>query len=154
MASSGRKTFRRSARSLVAVLLLAGCAVHDPSADDASVRAVLGQQVDAWNNGDIPGYMQGYWRSDSTIFISGGTRVTGYDTVLARFQRSYPTRDAMGHLTFEELEILMTSSDAALARGIWRLRRSEDEPWGRFTLLLGKKADGWRIVYDHTSSGS
>ena len=34
----------------------------------AAVRAVLDAQVAAWNRGDVEGYMDGYWRSEETVF--------------------------------------------------------------------------------------
>jgi ketosteroid isomerase-like protein len=111
-------------------------------------------QVDAWNAGNVEGYMTGYWQSDSTTFVSGGSRFNSYDSLQARYKRSYPTPEAMGQLSFEELEIVFLSPSAAIARGIWRLRRQDDEPWGRFTLLVDRKEQGWRIVYDHTSSAT
>ena len=152
MGSFARRIFRRSGSSLIFVGILLGCQPGSDPWNEQDVRAVLEEQVVAWNAGDIGTYMQGYWRSDSTIFISGGSRNNGYDSVLARYERSYPDKAAMGYLTFEELEILELSPRSALARGVWRLKREHDEPWGRFTLVLEKKAEGWRITYDHTSS--
>ncbi len=109
-------------------------------------------QTDAWNAGDIEGYMSGYRRSDSTVFVSGGSRWSGYDSVLARYKRSYPTPESMGQVTFEEVEVFPLSEAVWMARGIWRLNRADDEPWGRFSLLLSEFPEGWRVVYDHTSS--
>ncbi|HZE70270.1 MAG TPA: hypothetical protein VE135_12185 [Pyrinomonadaceae bacterium] len=35
----------------------------------AAIRAVLDAQRDAWNRGDIDGYMQGYDHSDATVLF-------------------------------------------------------------------------------------
>ena len=40
----------------------------------------------------------------------------------------------------------------SLALGRWELKRASDSPHGRFTLILRKTPDGWRIVHDHTSA--
>ncbi|MBF8247937.1 MAG: DUF4440 domain-containing protein, partial [Bacteroidetes bacterium] len=40
--------------------------------DEEQVKDVLTAQVESWNRGDIEGFMQGYWNSDSTMFNSGG----------------------------------------------------------------------------------
>jgi hypothetical protein len=62
-----------------------------------AIRAVLAQQVADWNNFNIEGFMQGYWKSDSLLFI--GAKIThGWDSTLARYKKSYPTKDAMGIL--------------------------------------------------------
>src|SRR3982751_2348865 len=118
----------------------------------AAIRAVLDAQVAAWNRGDIDGFMDGYWRSPETVFISGDTVTHGWQTVLDRYKKGYSTREKMGTLTFSDLEIKVISKDAAVALGRWQLARAGDSPHGRFTLIFRKVAQGWRIVHDHTSS--
>ena len=120
----------------------------------AAVRAVLDAQVDAWNRGDIEGYMAGYWRSEQTVFVSGDSLTRGWQTVLARYKKNYGSREKMGTLTFADLEITPLGSDAAIAVGSWHLQRAQDEPHGRFTLIFRKTRQGWRIVHDHTSSAT
>ena len=117
-----------------------------------AIRAVIDAQRDAWNRGDIEGYMDGYDRSGETVFISGDRVTRGWQTVLERYKKSYDSREKMGTLTFSDLEITVLSKDAAIVLGRWHLRRSKDEPHGRFTLLFRKTKAGWRIVHDHTSS--
>jgi ketosteroid isomerase-like protein len=125
-----------------------------PQEKGVEIRRLLTEQVAAWNAGDIDGYMKGYWNSDSTVFVSGGNLTRGYRDVLARYHKSYNTREKMGKLEFSELLVRPVSPNLAVATGIWRLTRASDQPWGRFTLLIEKKAEGWRIVYDHTSSAN
>jgi ketosteroid isomerase-like protein len=118
----------------------------------AAVRAVLDAQVDAWNRGDIEGYMAGYRRSKETVFVSADSLTRGWQTVLARYKKNYDSREKMGTLTFSDLEITPIGSDAAIAIGRWHLQWAKDEPHGRFTLIFRKTRQGWRIVHDHTSS--
>jgi beta-aspartyl-peptidase (threonine type) len=118
----------------------------------AAIRAVLDAQVAAWNRGDLEGYMDGYQRSPDIVFISGDRVTRGWKTVLDRYKRSYDTREKMGVLTFSDVEITMLGKDAAIVLGRWQLKRSKDEPRGRFTLLFRNTRAGWRIVHDHTSS--
>jgi ketosteroid isomerase-like protein len=118
----------------------------------AAVRAVLDAQVAAWNRGDIDAYMDGYARSDETLFISGDSITRGWQTVLERYRKGYDTRAKMGRLAFSDLEIKLVSKDAAVAQGRWQLTREKDTPHGRFTLIFRRTKDGWRIVHDHTSS--
>lgn len=117
----------------------------------AAIRAVLDAQVAAWNRGDIEGFMDGYWRSPETVFVSGDTVTHGWQTVLDRYKKGYSTREKMGTLTFSDLEIKLISRDAAVALGRWQLTRTGDAPHGRFTLIFRKISQGWRIVHDHTS---
>src|SRR5229473_2139487 len=37
----------------------------------AAVRKVLDDQVEAWNKGDLEGFMAGYWKSENLSFSSG-----------------------------------------------------------------------------------
>jgi ketosteroid isomerase-like protein len=119
---------------------------------EVAIRAVLDAQRDAWNRGDIAGYMDGYARSEETVFISGDSVTHGWQTVLDRYKKGYDTREKMGVLTFSDLEFNQLSKDAVAVSGRWHLQRAADEPHGRFTLIFRRTKAGWRIVHDHTSS--
>lgn len=118
---------------------------------NGAVRAVIDAQREAWNRGDIKGYMDGYDRSPNTVFVSGDSVTHGWQTVLERYQKNYDSREKMGTLTFSDLEIRPMGKDAAVVIGSWRLQRAKDEPHGKFTLIFRKTRDGWKIVHDHTS---
>jgi len=116
------------------------------------IRKVLHAQDEAWNRGDIEGFVNYYWKSSGLTF-SGPNGVTrGWDGLLARYHRTYPDRAAMGKLSFSNLEIRLLAPDAALVLGRWRLDREKDTPGGVFTLVMRKLPEGWRVVHDHTSS--
>src|SRR6266436_4261745 len=118
------------------------------------IRSVLQAQQDAWNRGDIDGFMNGYARSASTVFISEDTIRRGWQTGRSRYRKKYSSRAKMGTLTFSNLEITLLSSDSAVASGRWKLKQANDQPHGRFTLILRRLPEGWRIVYDHTSAAA
>lgn len=120
----------------------------------AAIRAVLDAQRDDWNRGDIEGYMDGYARSEDTVFVSGDNVTRGWQTVLERYKKNYDSREKMGTLTFSDLETTLVGSDAAVVLGRWHLKRATDEPHGRFTLIFRKTKQGWKIIHDHTSSAS
>ena len=122
------------------------------ASSNTTVRAVLDAQRDAWNRGDLTGYMDGYARSADTVFVSGDTVTRGWQTVLDRYQKRYDSRAKMGTLTFSDLEITQLGADAALVLGRWHLQRTNDQPHGRFTLLFRRTRQGWKIVHDHSSA--
>jgi ketosteroid isomerase-like protein len=118
----------------------------------AQIRSVLRAQQDAWNRGDIDGFMNGYARSASTVFVAQDTIRRGWETVRERYKEKYSDRAKMGALTFSDLEITLFSTDAAVVLGRWSLKRANDQPHGRFTLIFKRLPEGWRIVHDHTSA--
>ena len=128
-------------------------AAQGPGATAA--RSVLDAQVEAWNRGDLEGFMATYWRSPDLVFCSGSTVTRGWDETLARYRKRYQSEGReMGRLRFDGIEVIPLGEDAALARGAWRLVMTDGkEPHGLFTLLLRRLDGAWRIVHDHTSSG-
>jgi uncharacterized protein (TIGR02246 family) len=118
----------------------------------AQIRAVLSSQQEAWNQGDIDGFMNGYARAETTVFVSGDEVTRGWQTVRDRYLKKYGNRAKMGTLAFSELEIEQLGPDSAVALGRWELKRANDNPHGRFTLIFRDTPDGWRIVHDHTSA--
>ena len=118
----------------------------------AQIRSVLSAQQEAWNRGDIDAFMNGYARSASTVFVSEDTIRRGWETVRERYRKKYSDRAKMGTLAFSDLDITLLSPDAAVALGRWSLKRANDQPHGRFTLIFKRLPEGWRIVHDHTSA--
>lgn len=143
---------------LIVAIALAGCQSSgpdfDPAAEKAAIRAVLADQVAAWNAGDLERFMAGYAQTDSLRFASGGSVRHGWATTLERYRKSYPDRAAMGTLAFEQLDIRVLAPEWAMVFGRWQLDRADDAPSGLFTLMFQRRAEGWRIVHDHTSSAS
>ena len=115
---------------------------------------VLTDQQNAWNAGDIAGFMAGYLNSEALRFASGGTITTGWQPTLERYLNRYDSPEAMGQLGFSDLDITQLSQERAYVFGRWTLYRGADEPTGLFTLILLQTPEGWRVVHDHTSSAS
>ena len=115
------------------------------------IRQVMNEQVEAWNRGDIDGFMKGYWNSPQMTFVSGNNLTKGWQPTLERYKKSYDTRAKMGVLSFTDLEITVTSKESAVVLGRFTLVREMDKPTGLFTLNFRKFKDGWKIILDHTS---
>jgi uncharacterized protein (TIGR02246 family) len=118
----------------------------------AEIQSILTTQQDAWNRGDIDSFMNGYARAPSTVFVSEDEVRRGWETVRERYRVKYSDRAKMGKLSFSEIEVTMLSPDSAVVLGRWRLKHTNDEPHGRFTLIFNRLPEGWRIVHDHTSA--
>lgn len=115
------------------------------------IRAVLTNQQAAWNRGDIPVFLEGYWNSPELTFAGSEGIVRGYDGLLERYSKSYPDKAHMGELDFSALEIRPLGADSALVLGHWHLNRSVGDAGGVFSLVFHRFPVGWRIIHDHTS---
>lgn len=142
------------ALALAGLVSVSACATSERAemADEAAIRVVLERQVAAWNRGDIPGFMAGYWRSPDLRFASGGSVTRGWAETLARYEARYDTPEARGVLAFDIIDVTVFSSDDAQVFGAWRLTRDTDAPSGLFTLTFQRIDGAWVITADHTSS--
>lgn len=123
------------------------------AADDAAVRAVLSAQQDAWNRGDLAGYMAGYLHDPSLVFTSGSQVRRGWDETFAKYRDRYGTDPStMGHLVFEILGVQALGADGAVVLGRWILTATPSAGSGVFSVALERTAEGWKVVHDHTSS--
>ncbi len=143
-------------RNLVLCLMMFACmsaAGGEPASATKAIRKVLDDQVSAWNKGDLRGFMEGYWQSDDLTFFSGNNQTRGWQATLDRYRKKYQAEGKeMGKLTFRDIDIRFLAADHALVTGRWQLELTKDKIGGLFTLIVHKKAPGWRIVHDHTSS--
>lgn len=139
---------------LMIFVSLAPHRLEPQSSDDgsrAAILAVLTAQQSQWNQGNIARFMEGYWNSPDLTFAGSTGFTRGWEPVLARYQKTYANKAAMGKLEFSELEIRQLGPDAALVLGRWHLQREAGDVGGIFTLVLRKFPEGWRIIHDHTT---
>ncbi len=137
--------------ALGALIACSGCvAVRGHSFEPGEIRAVLDRQARAWNRGDIATFMDAYDRSPRLTFSSSGKVTRGWQPTLDNYYQRYPTREAMGRLTFSELEVTKLGDAAALVLGRWDLDRGVSVG-GVFTLVFRREAGRWVIIPDHTS---
>jgi beta-aspartyl-peptidase (threonine type) len=130
-------------------------AVQNPAGDPvAGVRVIWTAQVDAWNRGDLEGFMTAYWKSPDLVFFSNGGTTRGWQATLERYRAKYQgEKKEMGKLDFPELEFVALGPDAALARGRWHLRMPDGQEYtGMTSVIFRRLPEGWRIVHDHSST--
>lgn len=141
------------------LVLLLGCAqgpagdkvYHD--VDREQILASMASQEQAWNAGDLEGFMEPYWKSDSLVFVGSRGATRGWEATLENYRIGYPDRTAMGQLTFGVESIDFPDPDLALMIGSWRLDdRGDLEPLSGWFSLVWQRMDGrWVIVRDHSS---
>jgi uncharacterized protein (TIGR02246 family) len=136
-------------------VLLVACAAgraFTPN-DRQAITAVLRDQEDAWNRGDLEAFMAGYARTPDLVFTSGGRVRRGWDETFAKYRARYgENKSTMGRLRFEILEVTPLGADGAIVLGRWQLTETPQAGAGIFSLALSRRPEGWRVVHDHTSS--
>lgn len=118
---------------------------------EGAIRKMLEAQVRAWNMGDKEAFMQGYWKSDSLMFIGKSGVTKGWQQTLDNYHRNYPDAAAMGKLTFDLLSFQKLSPSNYFVVGKWHLQRTAGDVSGHFSLVFKKIKGAWKIVADHSS---
>ncbi len=121
------------------------------SADETSIRKVMAQQTNDWNNGNVNSFMNSYWQSDSLMFIGKSGITYGWQKTLDNYKKNYPDTAVMGKLDFNLLEVKRLSADYYFVVGKWHLKRSIGDIGGIFTLVFRKVKKQWLIIADHSS---
>lgn len=148
---------RVSLVAITAILLLLPAALrgqNPPSAESSAIQSMLNRQADDWNRGDMDAFARGYKNSPDILFM-GRTIRRGYDQMLARYRKSFPNHDAMGKLTFLNLEVQPLDARFATVTGRFHLERSATaggNAGGYFLLVLEETPDGWKIIRDDTTN--
>jgi hypothetical protein len=118
--------------------------------DLSSVLNNMKAQEAAWNSGNIDGFMDYYWKSDSLKFIGSKGITYGWQKTLNNYKSNYPNKIAMGVLTFVIKENIQLSPTSIYTIGQWSLEK--EKPSGGYFTLVWKKINAfWVIVVDHTS---
>src|SRR4051795_9845655 len=99
-------------KALVGVVFAAAALAQPPDLQKAMRDAEA-----AWNRGDLETFASYYDDSPQTTFIGREVTHGGTKANLDRYRRSYPTREAMGTLTFSELETRPIADGVVLMTG-------------------------------------
>jgi len=117
------------------------------------VEKVVLAQEKAWNAGDLDGFASAYKDSPDTLFISRSVN-RGFAQMLASYKHNYPSRDAMGTLSYSELETYPLDANFMVVIGKYhleRIKKAGGNADGNFSLIFEKTPKGWKIILDHTT---
>jgi hypothetical protein len=113
-----------------------------------AIMAVLKAQRIAWSNNNIEEFMEGYWKSDSLKFYGSNGVTYGWENTLERYQKSYPTEDHTGKLSFKINDITKISEGAYYVLGEYHLKREVGNADGIFMLVFKQINGKWKIIAD------
>lgn len=114
---------------------------------------MLNASAEAWNRGDLDGFLDDYAEDATFVGSSGLTR--GLADIRDAYIRGYwSTGMPEDGLRYEFLDVRPEGRDAAVAVGRYQLydrRTGDTTSSGLFSLTLRRTGEGWKIVHDHSS---
>lgn len=119
----------------------------------AKIEKVLMAQVQAWNQGDLDGFMNAYWNDKSLTISGAGNTTVGWAMAYANYRERYPEGE-MGTIEFKDLKTEMVGKDAAFVTGRFVHQLRDKKVSGNFSLVMKLIYRQWKIVQDHTSVSS
>ncbi len=136
---------------LLIFFILVSSKAFTQTKNEINIREILDRQTNSWNQGDIEGFMHGYWENDSLMFIGKSGVTYGWTNTLKNYKKNYPDTISMGKLAFTLIQLKKLSKKYYHVTGKWFLKRSIGDIGGHFTLLFRKINGRWVIISDHSS---
>ena len=132
----------------IACILLSCNTKNTESVDKQAIKNIMAIQEEAWNNHDLEGFMQGYWKSDSLKFYGSKGITYGWQNTLDNYRKGYPTKAESGTLRFVINDISKIESDSYWVMGEYHLTRPIGNANGIFMIIFKKINGEWKIVAD------
>ena len=134
------------------ILLTSFSTIPDPKDEDA-IRKVMQEQQTAWNNFDLEGFMEGYWKSEELKFYGSSGVTYGWQNTLDRYKKGYPSKEHTGTLKFVLKEISKIDESSYYVLGEYHLERSVGNADGIFMIIFKKIKGHWKIIADTSCKG-
>ena len=117
------------------------------------IKVNMQEQENSWNEGDLVGFMEYYWKSDSLRFIGKSGLNYGWQKTLDNYKKSYKSKEEMGILKFNNKSIDFVGEQTIFVIGEWKLIRADSlgDLGGMYSLIWEKKNGVWVITTDHSS---
>jgi len=153
-----RFTPMRRASAVLLMAAAAACATAHPApqpggGDQRAIEAVLQESAQAWNRGDLDGFLLPYLNAPTTTYIARDV-VRGVPAIRESYAGSWfrGGRPA-GELAYSGIEVRPLGRDYALVIGHWTVtnRETRQARSGIFSLTFQRTPQGWRIIHDHSS---
>lgn len=136
---------------LISIICIHSFSISAQNSDKEAIKNLLEVQRQAWNNHDIEGFMEGYWKSEDLKFYGRNGVTYGWNNTLERYKKAYPTKEHFGTLEFVLNEISKIDKGAYYVMGEYHLKRSIGDADGIFMIILKKIKGEWKIIADTSS---
>ena len=132
----------------IALIVTMSLASQTEAKDRKAILTVLKIQQDAWNKGDLEGFMQGYWKSDSLKFYGSKGVTNGWQKTLENYKKGYPSKEYTGTLSFTIEAISKIEDNSYYVMGQFHLFRDIGNANGVFLIIFRKIEGKWKIIAD------
>lgn len=124
------------------------CQAQTTATDE--IKKLMHQSAADWNKADLNAFMTLYDTAATFMFSTGPV---GLEKMRANYERGFfKDGKPIQQLRFEDLEVRMLGTDHALLTGKFILSGNNlADRKGIYTLLFVKRAEGWKILHDHSS---
>ncbi|HEY4009217.1 MAG TPA: DUF4440 domain-containing protein [Acidobacteriaceae bacterium] len=127
--------------------------LYTATREQLDVVKIIMKQQDAWNNGDLDGYLSHYKDAPDTQAVLASL-VRGLDNIRAAYRQNFPNKDTMGNIEDTDVEVRSLSDNFALATGryhLTRTRKAGGPAEGTFTELFEKTPTGWKVIFSEST---
>ena len=115
-------------------------------ADKKAINKVLKKQRIAWSDNNLEKFMEGHWKSDALKFYDSNGVISGWENILERYQKAYPTENHTGKLSYKVNDISEISEGAYYVLGEYHIKRDIGNAYGNFTIIMKKINNEWKII--------
>ena len=120
---------------------------------ETQIARMMERSADAWNRGDLDGFMSDYFRSPTTTYIGSSGSASGWEAIRARFAPRFQAGALRDSLRYEAVAGRPLGTDHALATARYVLfRDGRVSETGPFTLVLRRTDEGWKILHDQSAA--
>lgn len=145
--------------AVLTLLALEGCRgseeraeALDPAVLQAAVGELLTRSEEAWNGGDLAGFVDWYRRGPETTFLGSAGLTHGWEAIRERYADRFAPGATRDSLRFEDLETRPLAPNLGLATARYVLFQGDSVmATGVFTLIVQRTPEGWRIIHDQSS---
>lgn len=127
--------------------------LYTATREQLDVTKIVLAQENAWNKGDLDGYLSFYKEGDETQALLNGP-VRGLSAIRYAYHATFPNRDSMGLLEQSAVEVRELGTNFAYVLGHYklsRLRKNGGTAEGTFTDILEKTDTGWKLIFSETT---
>jgi uncharacterized protein (TIGR02246 family) len=136
-----------------------GCSPAPPAASPIATAQEVGEIVrtveltaQGWNRRDLDAFLAPY--AEDATFVVRDRVLRGKPAIRAEYKVSdFDTDRVLGTQRYEGIEVRMLGPRNALVVGRYVVtkRGREADETGLFSLTLERRAEGWRIIHEHSS---